>query len=120
MVELVDEAQVLVAQAALFVGRQQRQILAASPSAPSAISEAIRQTRARNFAVASAPAAVHSISRSGGLSDITKNRAVSAPNEAMIFIGSTTFFFDFDILAEGITSTAVPSASLPSATSSGR
>jgi hypothetical protein len=79
-----------------------------------------RQTRLRCLNAASAPEAVHSTSRSGGLSDMTNQRAVSAPKEAMIFIGSTTFFFDFDILAEGMISTAVPSASFPSVTSSGR
>ena len=48
----------------------------------------------------------------GGLSDITNQRAVSAPNWAMMFIGSTTFFLDLDILAEGMISTAVPSLSV--------
>ncbi len=82
------------------------------------------QTRDKCLKAASAPALVHSTSRSGGLSDITNQRAVSAPNCVMMFIGSTTFFFDFDILAEGMTSTGVPSCSVAPAslrsTSSGR
>jgi hypothetical protein len=56
------------------------------------------------------PGAVHSTSRSGGLSDITNQRAVSAPKRSMMLTGSTTFFLDFDILAEGMTSTASPVA----------
>jgi hypothetical protein len=69
------------------------------------------QTRLRCLNAASTPEVVHSTSRSGGLSDITNQRAVSAPNWAMMFIGSTTFFFDFDILAEGTISITVPAAS---------
>ena len=41
------------------------------------------QTRERCLNVASAPLAVHSTSRSGGLSDITNQRAVSAPKDWM-------------------------------------
>ena len=85
-----------------------------SPSPPSSlrISSARRQTRCRCFHAASAPAAVHSTSRSGGLSDMTNQRAVSAPYCSTMSCGSTTFFFDFDILITGPISTGVPSFSV--------
>ena len=70
---------------------------------------------------ASAPDAVHSTSRSGGLSDRMNQRAVSAPKDWMILTGSTTFFLDFDILADGMISTASPVAfTRPASMSSGR
>ena len=56
-----------------------------------------RQTLCRNLCAPSTPPAVHSMSRSGGVSDSMNQRAVSAPYLAMIVSGSTTFFFDFDI-----------------------
>ena len=68
----------------------------------------MRYTLDKCLLAASAPEAVHSTSRSGGLSDSTNHRAVSAPNASTIFTGSTTLFLDFDIFAEGIISTSLP------------
>lgn len=49
-------------------------------------------------------------SRSGGLSESMNQRAVSAPQVAMISSGSTTFFFDFDIFSIEPISTGSPVA----------
>ena len=49
-------------------------------------------------------------SRSGGLSESTNQRAVSAPNSAMNSSRSTVFFFDFDIFSTAPISTGAPVA----------
>ncbi|SBO31555.1 hypothetical protein ANAPC4_00520 [Anaplasma phagocytophilum] len=47
----------------------------------------------------STPQSVHSISRSGGVSDNMNNLTVSAPYCLSISLGSTTFFFDLLIFS---------------------
>src|SRR3546814_17342555 len=59
----------------------------------------------------SIPASLHGRSRSGGLSESMNQRAASAPYWSRMASGSTTFFFDFDILMTRPTSTGAPSAS---------
>ena len=39
---------------------------------------------------------------------MTNQRAVSAPKALMMLTGSTTFFLDFDILAEGMQNHILP------------
>ena len=48
------------------------------------------------------------MSRSGGLSDNTNQRAVSAPKRAMIASGDTVLRLDFDIFSTRPTCTAAP------------
>ncbi len=65
----------------------------------SAVSATRRQTRCTKRCAPSAPASVQITSRSGGESESMNQRAVSAPSEAMMSSGSTTFFLDFDIFS---------------------
>ena len=61
--------------------------------------------RCTNRQQPSAPSSVHSMSRSGGVSDSMNQRIVSAPKTSMIASGAITFFFDFDIFSDGPTMT---------------
>jgi hypothetical protein len=84
--------------------------LSGAAASQGAASSSIRQTRWRNRHAPSTPAAVHSTSRSGGLSDSMNQRAVSAPYCSTIRSGSTTLRLDLDILTVGPTTTGSPVA----------
>ena len=58
-----------------------------------------RQTRARNRKLPSRPASLHSISFSGGATNITYRRSASAPYFVIIASGSTTLPLDLDMTA---------------------
>ena len=83
-------------------------MLTGAATSAGAASSSMRQTRCRNRQAPSTPAAVHSTSRSGGLSDSMNQRAVSAPYCSMMRSGSTVLRFDFDILTDGPISTGLP------------
>ena len=59
-----------------------------------------RQMRLTKRQQPSAPASVHSMSRSGGVSDSMNQRMVSAPYSAMMVSGAITFFLDLDIFSD--------------------